>query len=71
MGATATQALLDNGDNLLARRGQIEITRTGVPVLITLHPAYVLRVPDPSIAMQAKAHFLSDLQKAQGYLDNS
>jgi len=60
MGATAARALTGNGSNILRRRGHIEERTDGTRVLITLHPAALLRMPD---ADQARA-FAQDLAKA-------
>jgi len=63
MGATALSALTGDGAGLLKRRGTFE-DRNGTPVLITVHPSYLLRLPraEQTSAQQA---FVADLQKAQ------
>lgn len=47
LGATAALALTGNGKGVMRRRGQIEAGLDGVPVFLTLHPAALLRHPDP------------------------
>lgn len=64
MGATAAQGLTGNGEANLSRRGQLETTGGGVPVLITLHPAYLLRLPDSQARDKATALFRQDLRQA-------
>ncbi|MEM9577868.1 MAG: UdgX family uracil-DNA binding protein [Pseudomonadota bacterium] len=64
MGATAAQALTGSGKDLMRRRGEVEQGRDSVPVLITLHPAYLLRVPDAQKRTEAMKLFESDLSKA-------
>ena len=64
MGATAAQSLTGNGTGILKRRGTIETGPEGIPVLITLHPSYLLRVPDPALREEATAQFRSDLAMA-------
>lgn len=64
MGATAAQSLTGNGADILARRGQIETGRSGVAVLITLHPSYLLRAKDPIAKEAATAQFQADLVRA-------
>ncbi|KEO55216.1 UdgX family uracil-DNA binding protein [Thioclava indica] len=64
MGATAAQSLTGNGAAILSRRGQIEESRSGVPVLITLHPSYLLRLTDAAAQERAKAQFQADLAQA-------
>ncbi|MEX3315004.1 UdgX family uracil-DNA binding protein [Sulfitobacter sp. PS-8MA] len=64
MGATAAQSLTGKGTGILKRRGTIEAGPEGIPVLITLHPSYLLRVPDPRVREEAEAQFRSDLAMA-------
>ena len=64
MGATAAQSLTGKGTGVLKRRGTIETGPEGIPVLITLHPSYLLRVPDPALREEATAQFRSDLAMA-------
>ncbi|WP_376873505.1 UdgX family uracil-DNA binding protein [Albirhodobacter sp. R86504] len=63
MGATAAYALTGNGKDLLARRGKIERTLDGEPVFITLHPSYLLRLPDLNKRRDATALFAEDLRR--------
>ncbi len=64
MGATAALALTGSGANLLQRRGTIEAGRDGRPVLLTLHPAYLLRMKDAHKRQEATAWFQADLARA-------
>ena len=64
MGATAAQSLTGKGTGILKRRGTIEAGPEGIPVLITLHPSYLLRVPDPAVREEAEAQFRFDLAMA-------
>jgi len=64
MGATAAEALTGRRDAILARRGKVEATPSGTPVLLTLHPSYLLRVPDPQAKADATAQFRDDLRMA-------
>ena len=64
MGATAAQSLTGNGAQIRSRRGKIERGPDGLPVLITLHPSYLLRVPDAAAREKAKAQFKQDLVMA-------
>ena len=64
MGATAAQSLTGKGAQILSRRGKIERRPDGLPVLITLHPSYLLRVPDAAAREKAKAQFKQDLVMA-------
>ncbi|TNF20341.1 MAG: DUF4130 domain-containing protein [Rhodobacteraceae bacterium] len=69
MGATALQALTGNGKGLLKRRGGLEESRLGHPLLVTVHPAYLLRLPDPVQKAEATAQFQADLASAKAFLD--
>lgn len=64
MGAVAAQALTGCGEAINARRGEIETTKDGIPVLITFHPSYLLRIPDPKTKAAATTIFQADLKKA-------
>jgi uracil-DNA glycosylase len=64
LGATAAQSLTGDGSRLLQRRGHIEQTDDGRAVLITLHPSYILRMPDASNRAEAEVWLISDIRKA-------
>jgi len=63
MGGTAVEALTGSRQGLMKRRGSVEETVYG-PVLLTLHPAYILRLPDPDRQAEAANWFREDLKKA-------
>jgi DNA polymerase len=63
MGATAAEALTGNGKNILTRRGKIESSIEGHPVFVTLHPSYLLRLPDDTMRRNATSMFTDDLRK--------
>lgn len=65
LGATAAGALTGSDGHLLARRGTIETTAEGQPVLITLHPSYILRLPDPFARARAEDFLVQDLRRAR------
>ncbi|HEX5010837.1 MAG TPA: uracil-DNA glycosylase [Planctomycetota bacterium] len=56
LGATAVRRLLDDERPLSALRGHVYAYR-GIPVIVTYHPAYLLRNP------AAKVHTWQDIQK--------
>ena len=64
LGATAARALTGDGANITKRRGRVERGRHGGPVLITLHPAAILRAPDEATTAQRKADLKADLANA-------
>lgn len=61
LGATAAQSLTGNGKNILKRRGTFEETRDGRPILITVHPSALLRIPNAREAAVARRRFREDL----------
>ncbi|WP_289152201.1 UdgX family uracil-DNA binding protein [uncultured Salipiger sp.] len=63
MGATALDSLTGDRRGLLTRRGGIEQTAEGTPVLVTVHPSYLLRLPATERA-PAEAAFEADLRRA-------
>ena len=68
MGATAARALTGNGRDITTRRGQIETTPEGTPVLLTVHPSYLLRLPEAAVRKVEEDRFGADLRKAAGIL---
>ncbi|ARO15958.1 DNA polymerase bacteriophage-type (plasmid) [Ketogulonicigenium robustum] len=68
LGASAAFALTQNDAPLTNRRGTTETGLHGGPVLITWHPAALLRQPDPALRAAQKAQLLVDLQTARAAL---
>ena len=64
MGGTAVESLTGHRKDLTRRRGGIETTQDGTPVLITWHPSYLLRLPDAERRAAAEAEFRDDLALA-------
>lgn len=67
MGATAAAALTGSGKAISARRGRIEIGQAGIPVLITWHPSYLLRLTDDAAREAATLELAGDLHAALRY----
>lgn len=65
MGATAGLAVLGRKPSVMAERGAVIETPDGARVLLTLHPAFVLRVPDPEARRRAQASLVEDLKMAR------
>ncbi|WP_299284363.1 UdgX family uracil-DNA binding protein [uncultured Tateyamaria sp.] len=65
MGATAALATTGSGQAIMNRRGKIEDGLHGGKVLITLHPAYILRAQPAEVAQQAMRDFQADLALAR------
>lgn len=61
MGATALGSLTGRGEGIQARRGKLEATADGTPVFVTVHPSFILRLPDPALQVAERARFRDDL----------
>ena len=68
MGATALASLTGKGEGILKRRGGMEEARDGTPLLVTIHPSYILRVPDAVAQEAARRNFRADLAKAAAFI---
>lgn len=64
LGASATFALTGNASPLAARRGKVEAGLHEGPVLISWHPAYILRLTDPTSQSRARDELTDDLRAA-------
>jgi len=62
LGATAVQSVLESKQSLGKLRRQVHDYH-GIPVIVTYHPAYVVRMP------QVRRKFLSDLRLVRRQLD--
>ncbi|MGR3466417.1 MAG: UdgX family uracil-DNA binding protein [Shimia sp.] len=67
LGGTAAEVLTGDRKGLLKRRGQVEEGRFG-PTFLTVHPAYILRLPSPEQKAEEEARFTEDLAKAHALL---
>jgi len=64
LGATAAYALTGNAAALTDRRGRVEMGLHQGPVLISWHPAHILRLPDPAARNRARQELIDDLATA-------
>jgi DNA polymerase len=62
LGATAAQSLLGKAVPVTKMRGQTIEREDGLKVFITIHPSFILRIPDPADAAAERERFLGDLQ---------
>ena len=67
LGATAAQDLLGPKFRLTKHRGEMFSTSHG-PVIATIHPSAILRMPEPSAKEAEIAGFVSDFRRAAGYV---
>ena len=64
LGATATRALLGRAVKVNDARGQPVWISDETAVVPTVHPAYLLRLPDAAAARGERARFIEDLRGA-------
>lgn len=69
MGATAAFALTGGKPRLADLRGRILPLEPGRGLLVTTHPAYLLRLPDARRAAEETARFEADLAVARAAMD--
>src|SRR5262249_40796318 len=62
LGATAARGLAGHPVAIGASRGRLMEFRPGVPGIVTVHPSFLLRLPDPDIKAQEYERFVQDLR---------
>jgi len=65
LGATALQSLATYRGTLEKARGQTLSTREGAPLRATIHPSYLLRLPDEAAKQQQFERFVAELRQAK------
>jgi probable DNA metabolism protein len=65
LGATAASSLAGYNGPLHALRGRVVQTREGAPLFVTVHPSYLLRLPDAAAKEREYARFVVDLGEAK------
>lgn len=68
LGATAGLAVLGRKPAVQTERGRVLTTEDGARVLLTVHPSYLLRLPDPALRAEERRRFLADLTVARDEL---
>jgi uracil-DNA glycosylase len=63
LGATAAYSLLGRQVSVMRERGKRTEFRGGLPGLITMHPSYLLRLPDTAARTREHARFIDDLRQ--------
>jgi DNA polymerase len=69
LGATAARSLTGRNVAITASRGSLLESAEGVPVLVTIHPSYLLRLPDAEMAAQERRNFVADLMQARDHIE--
>lgn len=69
MGATAVQAGLGRASSITSLRGKVMPFGQGREAMVTVHPSFLLRLPEEAGRDEAYGAFLQDLQLLLPYLD--
>lgn len=68
LGASAARGLFGRAMPVGKSRGQELVLPDGTQARVTVHPSYLLRLPDPDAARAARADFVADLAAAKVWL---
>jgi DNA polymerase len=68
LGATAARSLLGKAVTIARERGRAIPLDSGAEAWITVHPSYLLRLPDPEAKATQHAAFIADLRAAAALL---
>ncbi|SHJ66586.1 DNA polymerase [Bradyrhizobium lablabi] len=71
MGATAAQCVFGKITPINKNRGRLIDLNEGAKALVTVHPSYLLRLPDEETKAQEYERFVSDLKIAAAFLRKS
>jgi DNA polymerase len=71
MGATAAQSVLGKITPINKSRGRLIELEDGIKALVTVHPSYLLRLPNPEAKAQEYRRFVDDLRIAAKILGKS
>jgi DNA polymerase len=70
LGATALYSLLGSKVKLTPERGHILTPENHPPVLVTIHPSFLLRIREEEDVARQRANFIEDLHRAVQYQGN-
>ncbi|WP_287051677.1 UdgX family uracil-DNA binding protein [Mesorhizobium sp.] len=62
LGATAAQALLGKVVPIMKMRGAVVDRDDGLPVFVTIHPSFILRIREPADKQAERERFLQDMK---------
>ena len=68
LGATAAQSLLGKAVPITKMRGEIVTREDGLRVFLTVHPSYLLRIPDVADKAAECERFLKDMKAVKGLM---
>ncbi len=69
MGGTALESLTGDRKGILKRRGSFEEAADGTPILVTVHPSYILRLPTDDLRRDETERFRADLATALDWMN--
>jgi DNA polymerase len=70
LGATALYTLMGRSVGLTKERAHILQAANAIPLLVTIHPSYLLRVRDHDDRANERRRFVDDLRLIHGYLSD-
>lgn len=68
LGATAALGVLNRKITVTQARGQVLVQADGARVVATVHPAYLLRLPDEAARIAERQRFVEDLTRVRALL---
>ena len=71
LGATAAQCVFGKATPVNKNRGRVIASPDGVKVMVTVHPSYLLRLPDEDAKAREYGRFVDDLKIAAARIRNS
>jgi uracil-DNA glycosylase family protein len=69
LGATAVQSLMGKAASITSLRGKKLELEDGSNLLVTVHPSYLLRIPDRDKAADEQKRFEADLRAVKAFID--
>ena len=69
LGATAVQSLMGKAASISSLRGKKIELPDGGTLLVTVHPSYLLRLPDRDKAAEELKRFEADLRAVKAFID--
>jgi len=68
LGATAVRALTGKALPITKIRGSVIESQDAVPVYATVHPSFLLRIPDPEARKAERQRFTEDMRKVEAMM---
>ncbi len=65
LGATALRAITGRSASITSMRGRPTPLPDGATLMVTVHPSYLLRIPDQESADREYRHFVEDLRQVR------